>query len=115
MAPLTNAALIPLAFLTVLSGCLSVTLGTCLAFAADLFNHASLALVGLLLLIVRAVRAVPFACLNVPRPPLALVVGWYALLAFLLVRRRTGTPAKSIFDSAVGRPHTSRSNIRHQR
>jgi len=86
IALLSNILLIPLAFLTVLSGCLSVVLGACLGVIAEIFNHAALALVTLLLLVVRTLDAVPFGCLEVSRPPLVLVLGWYLLVAMWALR-----------------------------
>lgn len=86
---LSNVVLIPPAALTVLSGCLSFTGGACLGLVAEIFNHAALALVTLLLAIVDVLQAVPFGRFEVERPPLVFVVAWYAVLALWMLRRQS--------------------------
>jgi competence protein ComEC len=88
-----NVVVIPLTFLSVLCGCLSVLLGSCAAFLADIFNHANAALVWALIGVVRVVSRVPGGTFEVAQLPAAWVPALYAALAaagVLLFARSAG-------------------------
>ena len=93
VALLCNILVIPLAFLIVLSGCLSLVLGSCLLFMADVFNHAALAVISLLVWVMKIMTIVPYGSMDIPRPPLWSVLLWYMLLGFgtlMMVQRGWG-------------------------
>ncbi|MFC1452346.1 ComEC/Rec2 family competence protein [Verrucomicrobiota bacterium] len=99
MALLGNLLVIPLAFLIVVSGSLALVSGFCVGILAEVFNHATLALVFLLVRLVRALSAVPCASVEVGEVPLWAVSLWYGALAACLFRlhpsdeRRLASPA----------------------
>lgn len=80
IALLSNLLVVPLAFLVVLAGCLSLVLGSCLALFADIFNHANLALVSVMVGSMKLAERMPYGSIEVSKPPLWLVWAWYALL-----------------------------------
>lgn len=90
VALLGNLIVIPLAFLIILTGCLSIVLGSCIALFADIFNHANLALVSILVWATKFMASVPFGSIQVSNQPLWLILTWYVLLAgaALLLRSR---------------------------
>ncbi|MCK5850252.1 MAG: ComEC/Rec2 family competence protein [Kiritimatiellae bacterium] len=90
VALLCNIAVIPLAFLIVLSGCLSLVLGSCVLFMADVFNHAALALVSLLVWLMELMTTVPFGSMNTSRPSLWAVLLWYVVLGMVARGMRQG-------------------------
>jgi ComEC/Rec2-related protein len=77
----SNLFVIPLSFLIIVSGCLSLLLGPCLAVVGEWFNHASLALVWLLVHGTEWMVRIPGGALRVPPPPAWAVWLWYATLA----------------------------------
>ena len=81
VALLSNLVVIPVAFLVVLSGCLSIALGACIGFLADVFNHASLVFVTLLTATMNAMSQMPMATVQTGPVPAGVVVAWYAALA----------------------------------
>ena len=81
-----NILVIPLAFLIVVAGCLSIILGACAGWVGVVFNHASLALVSILVWGIEMMSKVPFASVNVEKPPMWLVLAWYAVLIAFAVR-----------------------------
>ena len=96
VALVSNLLVIPLAFLIVVSGSLSLVAGSIWMLLADVFNHASLALVSLLVAVVRGLAKVPFGSMAVPVPPLWVVFAWYAVLGAVLVfvRKRARSKCK---------------------
>jgi competence protein ComEC len=76
-----NVLVVPLAFLIVLGGCLSLLLGSVLGVCAAIFNHANLALATVLVQALRLMSRVPGGAIDVPRPSPWAVGLWYALLA----------------------------------
>jgi competence protein ComEC len=86
---LSNLVVIPVAYLVVLCGCLSLVGGLAGAFASSTFNYANVALVGLLMRLTRALAETPGGCIEVPAPPgwtvwafmagLAAAAGWARL------------------------------------
>ena len=83
-----NLILIPLAFLILLSGCLSLVLGPVWMFLADLFNHANLFLVEALLRTLHAMARLPGGSVEVPHLPLGALVLYYIVLALAVWRLR---------------------------
>jgi predicted membrane metal-binding protein len=93
IAILGNLAVIPLAFMIVLGGCLSFVLGSLLDVMAEIFNHAALLAIKMFMVSIDAFSRVPFSSAEVPRPSLTWVVLWYVVLsavAFILWQRRRG-------------------------
>lgn len=76
----SNVLVIPLASLIVLSGVLSLVLGSCWAALGTVFNNASLALIAVLMRCLEGLWRLPVSNLEVARPPLAGVLAWYVLL-----------------------------------
>jgi ComEC/Rec2-related protein len=73
-----NLAVIPLTFIIMLTGCLTLLGGSLFSPAAALFNQANLLFISLLIEIVRRLAGLPGACLAV-LPPSSLSTGlWYA-------------------------------------
>lgn len=79
-----NLVVVPLAFLIVLFGCLSLVLGACLPVAAALINHVSVALVSVMTVTMRGMAAVPFGSMDVPRPAVWIVLGYYVALGMVM-------------------------------
>ncbi|MBL7076318.1 MAG: ComEC/Rec2 family competence protein [Kiritimatiellae bacterium] len=85
VALIANILVVPMAFLIVLAGSLSIVLGLFLAFAADIFNHASLALTHILLTGLKTVALIPGGCVKVGDVPLWVPVLWYASIGVSLL------------------------------
>ena len=81
IALLSNLAVVPLAYLVVLCGCLSLAGGLVGAFVTTTFNHANVALVGLLLNLTDVLSTVPGGCVEVDPPPATAV--WAAMAALV--------------------------------
>ncbi len=82
---LANVFVVPMAFLIVLSGSLSIVLGLFITMGADLFNHASLALSQFLMAGLRVLALIPGGCVKVGSVPLWAPVLWYGLLAMVVL------------------------------
>jgi len=85
VALIANVFVVPMAFLVVLSGSLSIVLGLFLTMAADVFNHASLALTHLLLAGLKGLAMIPGGSIKVERVPWWLPIPWYGLLILTLL------------------------------
>jgi ComEC/Rec2-related protein len=79
-----NLLVVPLSSLVIITGVLSLTLGSCSLFFADLFNHANLALIVLMTESARWFAAIPHGYMKAPPVPL-----WAALVfyGFLIITR----------------------------
>jgi len=88
-ALLSNILVVPMAFLIVVSGCLSLSLGPCLPVLGEIFNHAAVTVIALLVKCMGALRQIPLLCIDLVPPPLWTVWAWYALLALILLNRLT--------------------------
>lgn len=75
-----NLLVIPLAFLIVLSACLSFVLGSCVTTLAVVFNHSSLALIAVLIHGMKLMANVPYGSIIMSRPPLWIILLWYLVL-----------------------------------
>ncbi|MEI6788485.1 MAG: ComEC/Rec2 family competence protein [bacterium] len=73
-----NLLVVPLSSLVIITGVLSLTLGSCFLFLADLFNHANLALIILMTESTRWFAAIPHGYLKVDVPPLWMILAFYA-------------------------------------
>jgi len=99
IAILGNVFVVPLALLIVTTGCLSLVLGSCAGLFAEIFNHANLVLVNVLVAGMRCMDRIPGAGIDVPPPPPYAAGLWYAALGlgvWTLSRggRRRGIPAR---------------------
>jgi ComEC/Rec2-related protein len=83
IALLGNLIALPLAFLIMLAGCLSLTLGTLSLWLADLFNHANAALVLALAWAMRWLAAVPGGHWTVAAPPVWVLAAYFLFLGLL--------------------------------
>lgn len=75
-----NLVIIPLAALILVSGFLSLVLGPCLLLFADIFNHANLALVSIMLRGMDFMAHIPYGSIECQWPLWALLL-WYLVLA----------------------------------
>jgi ComEC/Rec2-related protein len=80
IALLANVPVIPLSFLVMVAGTLTMVLGACADFFAVVFNHANLPLVWLMTESMTWLSCVPGANFDVPPPPGWAVCLWYAAL-----------------------------------
>jgi len=88
MAPvalLANVWVVPMAFLIVLAGALSIVTGSVAAFGADVFNHAALALTHIMLAGLKLLVMIPGGFLKVPDTSLWIVACWYGVLGMVLL------------------------------
>ena len=76
-----NLVVVPLTFCIVLSGWLSILI----PFASDIFNHAAVAFINLMLWSVRTLDGLPGSSFEIAAPPLGAVLLWYGSLVYLLV------------------------------
>jgi hypothetical protein len=91
-----NMVVIPLAFLIVLTGSLSLILGSCVPPASYVLNHVNLALISALVGAVDLIGSVPFGRLALGRVSLGPVTAWYAVLSALAFRLH-----RNVVDRAV--------------
>jgi len=79
-ALLSNFAVVPVTAAVVTCGFLSLIAGSCFEFLGVLLNHVNLVCVSALMLFVRVVASLPFACIHVRDVPVWVVFVWYAVL-----------------------------------
>ena len=91
-----NLFVIPMSFLLIVCGCLSLLLGPCWALLGEVFNHASLFLVWLLERAMSLMLTIPGGHMRVAQPAAWMVWAWYGLLAaaVLWLRGRRGAGRK---------------------
>lgn len=91
VALLANVAVVPLAYLMLLSGCLAlvsgVVAGSLLPGLVELFNHAACVFAGAMLRVVDAAAAVPGGYQFVRSPPVGWIVVFYLLLLAVFFSR----------------------------
>jgi len=75
-----NMLIVPLAELILTSGFLSIVLGPCLLLLADIFNHANLAIVTVMLRSMDFMAHIPYGSIECQWPLWALLL-WYLVLA----------------------------------
>ena len=92
-----NLVVIPLVFLVVLAGCLSLLLGSCVWVLAEVFNNANLALIWVLSRTMQGICAIPFGSMDIARPSIWLVLLWYLFFGSLALylRGSRGTVAQA--------------------
>ncbi|MFO7535827.1 MAG: ComEC/Rec2 family competence protein [Kiritimatiellia bacterium] len=78
-----NLVAVPLSFLIVLTGSLSLILGSVWLFLAELLNYANLVLIQLLMGFLGALARLPYASVAVTQPPAWIVPAWYVVLLIL--------------------------------
>jgi len=90
-----NMVIVPLAFFILLSGCLSLVLGPCVLLLADIFNHANVVLVSIMLGTMKFMADIPHGNFQ-SQWPLSAVLVWYAVLGSvaLWLHSRRAAPAK---------------------
>jgi ComEC/Rec2-related protein len=89
---LGNLLAVPLASFVIVTGALSLVLGSCVGFIGEIFNYANLVLVSALSFSIKKLAAVPYGNFQVEPPSGWLMTAFYLLLAILVVRRRKQTP-----------------------
>lgn len=75
-----NLLVVPLSSLVIITGVLSLTLGSCTLFFADLFNHANLALIVLMTESARWFASIPHGYLKAPPVSLWAALAFYGVL-----------------------------------
>ncbi len=80
IALIGNVLVIPLAFLVVVTGALSLVLGYCMTILADIFNHANLLTIYILVNTMKILAKIPGAFFEIEKVPLWFVYVWYAVL-----------------------------------
>jgi len=94
---LSNLIAVPLSFLVLIAGCLSVVLGPVLLLFADIFNHANLVLVTALVEAMKFFAGIPFGNFELPAVSAWIPVMCYmALAAWLLWLRARGRRSPGI-------------------
>jgi len=89
-----NLAIIPLTFLIVLTGCLTLLAAPVSLFATLVFNHANRAFVGVLISVIRSMSTLPGAYGFVRSPsPIVLALWYTALILFFTGTARMRKPA----------------------
>ena len=75
-----NVIVVPVAFLVVVCGSLSMVLGSCVEWLSHVFNHASLGLIAFLVRFTSLLTGVPYGSLTFAPLGGWAVVAWYAVL-----------------------------------
>ncbi|HMP73033.1 MAG TPA: ComEC/Rec2 family competence protein [Kiritimatiellia bacterium] len=83
-----NLVIVPLAFLILLSACLSLTLGSLIPGGSVILNHAHLACSGLMLDVVDLLETVGGGHWFIPSPSLLWVLAWFGGLGLLFLSRK---------------------------
>ena len=78
---LANLIVIPVSAMVILSGCLSLVLGSCIEWFAVIFNHANIALIWLMVKPMDLLSKVPHGNIKFETVPLWSLFLWYGLLA----------------------------------
>jgi ComEC/Rec2-related protein len=84
IALIANVFVIPLAFLVVVTGALSLIFGSCITIMGDIFNHANMMIIKVLVKIMQIISKLPGAYFDVEKVPLYFVVIWYAVLLVIV-------------------------------
>ncbi len=85
---IANLVAIPASFLIVLAGCFSLVFGSLWLFLAEVFNYANFAVIKALSWSLDLLASIPYASVDVPRPPLWVLPVWYAGLVVLAMWMR---------------------------
>ncbi len=84
IALVANIIVIPLAFLVVVTGALSLIFGSCLNIMSDIFNHANLLIIYILVNIMQLLAKIPGAFFEIENVPLWTVFLWYAVVLVIV-------------------------------
>jgi len=84
-----NIFVVPLTFIIILTGWLSIITGAVSSIAAEIFNHANCIFIEWLLGIVNLLSQVPGACAHIIPPPLLAILLWFLGWILLLTHART--------------------------
>ncbi len=76
----SNLLVVPLSSIVIITGVLSLTLGSCALFLADLFNHANLALIVMMTQSAQWFASIPHGYVKAPPLPLWAAIVFYAAL-----------------------------------
>ena len=76
----SNLLVVPLSSIVIITGVVSLTLGSCALWLADLFNHANLALIVMMTESARWFAAIPHGCITAPPVPLWGILVFYVVL-----------------------------------
>ena len=87
-----NLLVVPLAFLVVVAGSLSLVLGSCVDFFAVTFNHTNIALVTFLIWCMKIIARIPYGSIRIANPSIWAVLLWYAILLAIVARCARRTP-----------------------
>ncbi|MCF7838015.1 MAG: ComEC family competence protein, partial [Candidatus Marinimicrobia bacterium] len=98
---LGNLLVVPASFVIVLTGLLALLTGLLFPLLAAVFNTANSVVIAGLLALIEALQRVPGSYLFVAAPPLATLVGWYALLALARGPRWRGRPLALLLAAAL--------------
>jgi len=96
IALLSNLVVVPLAFLIVLAGCLSLLAGSCVEWFSEIFNHANLALIAGLVRTMELMAQIPLGHIRVPEPPAWILALWYGALGLLSARSGLASRGKQV-------------------
>ena len=96
IALVANMVVVPMAFLIVLAGALSIVCGAWCGVVAEIFNHAALALSQLLLAGLRMLVALPGGFVRVPYMPWWFVATWYGLIVAALLLLYAHRPPRPV-------------------
>lgn len=88
VALLANVIAVPLAFLIILTSTLSILAGSFLSILGVILNHTNLLLVGVQVLAMRLLTAMPAADVRVPAPPLPVMILYYTVLLLVALGLR---------------------------
>ncbi|MBT3193145.1 MAG: ComEC/Rec2 family competence protein [Verrucomicrobia bacterium] len=90
VALIGNCLAIPLAFLILVTGCLSIVAGSAAGFLAEVFNHANWCFVKVLVSGMQQLESIRYGWIETGRIPIWGVALWYGglVLAAVLLRRR---------------------------
>lgn len=85
VALLANLVVVPLAFLMVFSGCLSVVLGSAWGLFAEIYNMAAVTLIQVFLAVNRMFTRLPYSNIEIARPAAWQVWGYVVLAGVLTI------------------------------
>jgi ComEC/Rec2-related protein len=96
IAVVANIVVVPMAFLIVLAGSLSIVFGSLVGVVAEIFNHAALALSSLLLEGLRMLVMLPGGFVQVPYMPWWFMATWYGLIVAALLLLYAHRPPRPV-------------------
>lgn len=114
MALPSNLLVIPMSFVVLMTGVLSVVFGTLSGWLAEVFNHANRVFAAILLGGIRFFSSLRWGYTYVPTPPVWFMAAWFAWMALLrIARRRAAVAAAGIACLAAGLTWHMKSEAAH--